>query len=144
MNQSSDRNWALAGIVIGAMLLFSPSLSKINFEQGIAPIVVPEKTKYDSLLVVVLEEDARHRDVAASDVFNSAEFWQGLEARNVQWRWIEKENIQREPVYQQYFDRNKLPLPAVMVLNPQMDMIENFALPPTASEIDAKIKERLK
>lgn len=144
MNQSSDRNWALAGIVIGAILLFGPSLSKINFEQGIAPIVVPEKTKYDSLLVVVLEEDARHRDVAASDVFNSAEFWQGLEARNVKWRWIEKENIQREPVYQQYFDRNKLPLPAVMVLNPQMDMIENFALPPTASEIDAKIKERLK
>lgn len=145
-SQNSDRNWALAGIAIGAVLLFGPSLGKINWEQGItpSPIVVPDKTKYDSLTVVVLEEDARHRDTAASDVFNSAEFWQGLEARKVQWRWIERENIERNSVYQQYFDRNKQALPAVMVLSPQMEMVENFTLPATAAEIDAKIKERLK
>lgn len=146
MNQSSDRNWAIAGIVIGAMLLFGPSVGKFNFEQGVTPtpIVVPAKTKYDSLLVVVLEEDARHRDVAAADVFNSADFWTGLEARKVQYRWIERENIAQSPVYQQYFDRNKQALPAVLMLSPSLDVIENFALPPTAAEIDAKIKERLK
>ncbi len=146
MNQSSDRNWALAGIVIGAMMLFGPSLGKFNFDQGVtpAPIVEPAKPKFDSLTLIVLEEDARQRGTTAADVFNSAEFWDNLRARKVEWRWIERENIDRNPVYSQYFAANKQPLPAVMVLDPSNSMIENFALPATAAEIDAKIKERLK
>lgn len=125
--------WPALCLVGGGLILaIAPWVDRLS------PSVDPfDSTPIEGAWVLVVEETG-DRSPAVARIAAEGEYWRGLEARGVQWRFYDVDSVNAKSYAE---PAKRAGLPALLILGPQGKVLQAAKLPESTEAIDALVKK---